>query len=134
MCSTPPPPQVWPVGHAGHSSWPPQPSPTVPQYCPPAELHVPLVQLLLPHTLGTPAAPHEEPAGQSPQSVCPPQPLPTMPQYCPPVAGAQTVAVQSPELVGAPHTLERPPPPQVKPPPQDGHMSWRPHPSPMLPQ
>src|SRR5437773_9371682 len=112
MCSTPPPPQLWSVGQAPQSIWPSQPSPITPQYRLPPTVQLFLLQLVLPHKFGVPPAPHAEPWGQSPQSTFPPQPLPTMPQYCPPLASTQTVGVQSPEFVGAPQTLEAPPPPQ----------------------
>jgi len=105
-----------------------------PQYWPAPVVQLALVQLVLPQRFGVPAAPHASPSGQSPQSIWPPQPLPTIPQYFPPLGGTQTVGVQRPESIGAPQTLEVPPPPQVNPPAQSAHMSCLPHPSPMLPQ
>jgi hypothetical protein len=71
---------VLPIGHAPQSSEPSQPSPIVPQYWPPLNVHETFVQLGLPHTPLT-FAPHAVPIGQVvPQSVPPPQPSPIVPQ------------------------------------------------------
>jgi hypothetical protein len=123
------------MGQNPQSSWPPQPSPTVPQYCPPpAGLQVALVQLVWAHTLAMPAVPHSLPVGHAPQSSDPPQPLPITPQYRP-LERTQLVGfLQVPESVAAPQTLGMPPPPQVRPSVQSPQSSCRPQPSPILPQ
>jgi hypothetical protein len=73
--------QVVPVGHEPHASVCPQPSPTVPQYWPPANVQLVGVQLGLPHRFGTPEPPQVSGAVQSfPQSISRPQPSPIFPQ------------------------------------------------------
>jgi hypothetical protein len=57
---------------------PPQPSGTVPQFCPGG--HTPIVQ---PHWLGVPPPPHVCGAMHVPQSTVPPQPLSALPQFWP---------------------------------------------------
>src|SRR6266700_6733667 len=84
-CVAPHTPGVFPPGSGGQlmpqSSEPPQPSPIVPQYCPPpfGAVQLPFVQLVGTHTLfGLQVCP----AGQSPQGSVPPQPSPTVSQKC----------------------------------------------------
>jgi hypothetical protein len=80
-------------------SEPPQPSPTVPQYWPPAAgLQVIFEQLVPPtHML---LLPHPQPLPDAEQSVPQlselPQPSPTIPQYWPPAAGLQATGVHIP--------------------------------------
>ena len=71
---------VLPIGQAPQSWAPSQPSPMVPQYWPPENVHETLVQWGLPQTPLT-LAPHAVPVGQVvPQSAEPPQPSPIVPQ------------------------------------------------------
>src|SRR5579859_4280294 len=74
----PSPPQLCPFGQPPQSIWPPQPSPTMPQYWPFAWLQLVTVQSpesrAAPHTFGTPLPPQVKPPGQPPQSILPPQP------------------------------------------------------------
>src|SRR5258706_324099 len=83
----PSPPQLWPPVQPPQSIWPPQPSPTMPQYLPFACWHCVGVQRpessAEPQTLAMPAPPQLCPLEQVPQSIWPPQPSPTTPQYCP---------------------------------------------------
>jgi len=92
----PEPPQLSPAGQVPQSSWPPQPSPTVPQYFPPVCWQVMGVQVpgVALQTFAT-LAPQVCPAGQVPQFIWPPQPLPTVPQYLP-FAGVQLKGLQVP--------------------------------------
>jgi hypothetical protein len=78
----PAPPQVSPEGQAaGQVSEPPQPLPTVPQYCPPVGVQVAATQLAEPQTLAMPAPAQVWPDGHEvPQSTIPPQPSPITPQ------------------------------------------------------
>ena len=72
--------QALPAGQAPQSSECSQPSPIVPQYWPPWNVHDIGVQLGLPQIPCT-FAPQAWPAGQVlPQSTMPPQPSPTTPQ------------------------------------------------------
>src|SRR5678816_4709758 len=76
----PSPPQASPFGHAPQSSAPPQPSPTVPQYCPTGSSHFIGTQAGSPQMLGVPLPPHVAGAVQSPQSSALPQSSPITPQ------------------------------------------------------
>ena len=80
---TPPPPQVWPVGHVQLAVTPPQPLLCCPQE--PANaaqvigVHGP--PPVLPHLFAVPAPPQTCPVGHEPQfAVSPPQPSPCCPQ------------------------------------------------------
>ena len=89
--------QTWPVGQAPHSSFDPQPSPTVPQYRADPAVHATRWQLDPP--MQRPAVQTPSPA-QGPHSSEPPlQPLPILPQYWPP-GGVQIVdGVQAASLL-----------------------------------
>ena len=111
-------------GHASpQSSAAPQPSPIVPQYCPPfVAVQVPFVQFAGTHTL---FGLHTSPGGQSPQGSELPQPSPTVPQNwlpaLPHVSGTQPACT---------HTLLV----QVEPAEHAPQLSAWPQPSPIVPQ
>ncbi len=139
--ATPPPPQVVPAAQVPHINSPPHPSDTGPQLAP-SPAHVRRTQVLpasgappVPHTLGRPPPPHVVPAAQVPHINSPPQPSATGPQLVPAEAQVRrthaTPASVDPPL---PHTLARPPPPQVVPTAQVPHISSPPHPSDTGPQ
>ena len=102
--------QTWPVGQAPHSSFDPQPSPTVPQYlAAPPDVQVTRWQLGPPMQM---PPVHTPSPAQAPHSSEPPlQPLPILPQYWPP-AGAQVVdGVQAASLLPPPSIVITGPPP-----------------------
>src|SRR4029077_49174 len=74
-----PVPQAMPFVQAPQLRTPPQPSPMVPQYCPPIGVQVAFTQVGSLQTFATPA-PQVPPFGQVMQSSVPPQPSPMMPQ------------------------------------------------------
>jgi hypothetical protein len=139
-------PQRWAKGEpqtagdeqvAGQFRIPPQPSPTVPQYCctPLALLQVVFMQEGPPrHTL--PVSGHPQPLPEAEQSVPqlsePPQPSPTVPQYWPPAAGLQVIFEQ---LVPPTHMLLLPHPQPLPDAEQSvPQLSELPQPSPTIPQ
>ena len=125
-------PQVSPPGQAlPQSMVPPQPSPILPQYCPPpAGVQVSFLQPGSPQTPGwvPPAAPPQiAGAAQVPQSRVPPQPSPTTPQNREPPA-LQVRGTQPAPATHNPEALQiwgKSQPPQSM---------ARPHPSPTRPQ
>jgi hypothetical protein len=130
----PPPPQVVPGAQSPQSSSAPQPSATGPQLAR-ACVQVRGTQRGAPHTLATPPPPQVVPAGQVPHIRSPPQPSATGPQLAlalPHVRGThdRPASAAPPE----PHTLARPPPPQVVPAGQVPHIRRPPQPSATGPQ
>src|SRR5665213_3575031 len=108
--ATPPPPQVADPAQAPQSRLPPQPSPMLPQYCPPACVQASGTQLA--GAMHSPLS-QDHPLAQAPQSSLPKgQPLPMVPQYCPPgcvqAIGVQTAA--SIPVTVVPAAPEAPPP------------------------
>lgn len=111
-------PQLSPVGQLPHDHKPPHPSGWKPQVKP---LHavawgVCVHWLLPPHWLATPFAPQTSGDGQLPHWMTPPQPSAIGPQK---LSGQLVMGVQvlpgppSPATEPPPHTLARPPPPQI---------------------
>ncbi len=108
---------------------PPQPSATGPQLAP-AIAHVRGRHDGAPQVFATPPPPQVGPAAQVPHIRSPPQPSLTGPQSA--ATDAQVRRTQVPPASGAPpvpHTLGRPPPPQVVPAAQVPHIKRPPQPS-----
>jgi hypothetical protein len=130
---TPAPPHDWFGGQPPQSIRPPQPFPTMPQYCPLACMQLGGVHAPesggKPHTLSMPAPPQVSFGGHPPQSILPPQPSPMTPQYLPfafvQLAAVQPVLPQRFWMFAAPHASPAGQPPQSILPPQ---------PSPTTPQ
>lgn len=98
----PPPPHVWPLGHAPQSTVPLQPSLWLPQVAL-AAAHAAEVlagwHVGAPHSYGTPPPAQVAPPEQVPQSMKPPQPSSTVPHAA--FTALQVAGTQ----VEAPHTL-----------------------------
>ena len=133
----PSPPQVGAPAQPPQSIWPPQPSPTMPQYLPFAcwqlvGVHAPESEFA-PQTFARPAPPQVCPSRHPPQSTEPPQPSPTMPQYLP-FACVQLRRVHAPESGAKPQRFGMPSPPQLWPAGHPPQSIWPPQPSPTMPQ
>src|SRR5579871_166138 len=112
MLASEPVPQAIPFAQAPQSCTPPQPSPIIPQYCPPVGVQLTFLQLGSVQMLATPPEPQATPPGQVPQSSVPPHPSPILPQYWFPddglqVSGTQPGWAQIPPMHWSP--LEQPP-------------------------
>lgn len=129
----PPPPQVCGAAQVPHISSPPQPSPTGPQVAP-TLAQVRGAHALPPQRLAS-VAPQVWPAVQVPHINNPPHPSDTGPHVAPTLAQVRaTHTTDASPAPPTPHTLARPPPPQLCPVGQLPQSSRPPQPSPAGPQ